>query len=61
MRREPQLAKLRNFGYTEVKARFLYLVAVHSGYFTVRRVLSFAKARAARAMPIPLRRFKRRT
>lgn len=25
---------LRYFGYTEEEARFLYLVATHSGYFT---------------------------
>jgi len=31
---EDKLAKLRAFGYTEVEARFLYLVATHSGYFT---------------------------
>jgi hypothetical protein len=54
MRREQQLGKLRDFGYTEMKARLLYLVAVHSGSFTVGRVLNFAKARAARAMPVPL-------
>jgi site-specific recombinase XerD len=33
---ESQLANLRDFGYNEVESRFLYLVATHSGYFTVR-------------------------
>ena len=45
---EDQLAKLRNFGYTEVEARFLYLVATHSGYFTVRQFLDFAKAKSGK-------------
>jgi hypothetical protein len=42
---ESQLAKLRTLGYTEVEARFLHIAATHSGYFTVRQFLSFAKAR----------------
>jgi hypothetical protein len=41
---ESQLAKLQAFGYTEVEARFLYIAATHSSYFTVRRFLSFAGA-----------------
>jgi hypothetical protein len=41
---ESQLAKLQAFGYTEVEARFLYIAATHSGYFTVRQFLSFAQA-----------------
>src|SRR5438132_13562346 len=45
---EDQLVKLRNFGYTEVEARFLYLVATHSGYFTVRQFLDFAKAKSGK-------------
>jgi len=42
---ESQLAKLQAFGYTDVEARFLYMAATHSGYFTVGQFLSFAKAR----------------
>jgi hypothetical protein len=45
---EDQLAKLRAFGYTEVEARFLYLVATHSGYFTVRQFLDFAQAKSGK-------------
>lgn len=45
---ESQLANLRAFGYTEVEARFLYLVATHSGYFTVRQFLDFADARSGK-------------
>ena len=45
---EDQLTKLRNFGYTEVEARFLYLVATHSGYFTVRQFLDFARAKSGK-------------
>jgi hypothetical protein len=32
---------LRGFGYTEEEARFLYLVATHSGYFTCQQFLQF--------------------
>ncbi len=45
---ESQLVPLRSFGYTEVEARFLYLVATHSGYFTVRQFLEFAKAKSGK-------------
>ena len=45
---ESQLAGLRAFGYTEAEARFLYLVAVHSGYFTVRQFLDFAHAKSGK-------------
>jgi hypothetical protein len=45
---EDQLAKLLDFGYTEVEARFLYLVATHSGYFTVRQFLDFARAKSGK-------------
>ena len=43
-----QLATLRSFGYTEVESRFLYLVATHSGYFTVRQFLDFAHAKSGK-------------
>lgn len=43
-----QLATLRSFGYTEVESRFLYLVATHSGYFTVRQFLEFARAKSGK-------------
>jgi hypothetical protein len=46
--REDQLANLRDFGYAEGEARFLYLVATHSGYFTVQQFLDFAKARSGK-------------
>ncbi|HKW87878.1 MAG TPA: hypothetical protein VJN21_03890 [Candidatus Acidoferrales bacterium] len=45
---ESQLVGLRPFGYTEAEARFLYLVAVHSGYFTVRQFLNFAHAKSGK-------------
>jgi hypothetical protein len=45
---ESQLANLRGFGYTEVEARFLYLVATHSGYFTVPQFLTFARAKSGK-------------
>ncbi len=36
---------LRYFGYTEDEARFLYLVATHSGYFTCQQFLQFIKTK----------------
>ncbi len=33
---------LKRFGYTEREAGFLYLVAIHSGYFTQRQFAAFA-------------------
>lgn len=45
---DSQLAGLRTFGYTEVEARFLCLVATHSGYFTVRQFLDFAQAKSGK-------------
>ncbi len=33
---------LESLGYTEEEARFLYLVATHSGYFVARQFLAFA-------------------
>ena len=43
-----QLARLLDFGYTEMEARFLYLVATHSGYFTLRQFLDFAHAKSGK-------------
>ena len=39
--RPEHLAALCDLGYNEQEARFLYLVATHSGYFTVRQFLDF--------------------
>ncbi len=38
------LDALKTLGYTEVEARFLYIVATHSGYFVARQFLAFADA-----------------
>ena len=38
------LEALQVFGYTEEEARFLYIVATHSGYFVARQFLSFTGA-----------------
>ncbi len=35
---------LQSLGYTEAEARFLYLVATHSGYFVARQFLAFTTA-----------------
>jgi len=45
---DDQVLKLCDFGYTKVEARFLSLVAAHSGYFTVRQFLDFAKAKSGK-------------
>jgi hypothetical protein len=38
------LDALQALGYTEAEARFLYLVATHSGYFVARQFLAFTAA-----------------
>jgi hypothetical protein len=38
---EDQIARIAALGYTESEARFLYLVATHSGYFTMRHFNTF--------------------
>ena len=38
------LAALQALGYTEAEARFLYIVATHSGYFVARQFLAFTNA-----------------
>jgi hypothetical protein len=40
-----QIERIKEFGYTDVEACFLYIVMVHSGYFTLRQFLAFAQAR----------------
>jgi hypothetical protein len=45
---ETHIANLRAFGYTESKARFLYIAATYSGYFTVRQFLEFANAKSGK-------------
>lgn len=40
------IENLRGIGYTEDEARFLYLVATHSGYFTMRQFLTFTGAKS---------------
>lgn len=42
---EAHLDALKAFGYTESEARFLYVVATHSGYFVARQFLGFAGCR----------------
>ena len=38
------LDALQALGYTEAEARFLYIVATHSGYFVARQFLAFTGA-----------------
>jgi hypothetical protein len=39
------IAALQALGYTETEARFLYVVATHSGYFTLHQFLTFSRVR----------------
>ena len=41
---QTQIAPLQALGYTEAEARFVYLVATHSGYFVARQFLGFTGA-----------------
>src|SRR5258708_13167590 len=41
---QAHLASLEALGYTEEEARFLYIVATHSGYFVARQFLAFTSA-----------------
>ena len=50
---ETSIENLRGFGYTEHEARFLYLVATHSGYFSTRQYLAFTGAKSGdKSMPL---------
>jgi hypothetical protein len=40
-----QIEALTAFGYTVSEARFLYIVAMHSGYFTARQFLGYVDAK----------------
>jgi hypothetical protein len=39
-----QIERIKGLGYTESEAQFLYIVAVHSGYFTLRQFCTFTHA-----------------
>jgi hypothetical protein len=40
---QEQVERIKELGYTEAEARFLYIVAVHSGYFTLGQFRAFTK------------------
>ena len=42
--RPAHIDALKALGYTEAEARFLYIVATHSGYFVARQFLAFTSA-----------------
>ncbi len=44
------LKAIRTFGYTEAEATFLYIVAVHSGYFTQRQFGTLIECRPGRSV-----------
>jgi hypothetical protein len=39
-----QIERIKGLGYTGAEAHFLYIVAVHSGYFTLRQFCTFTRA-----------------
>jgi hypothetical protein len=41
---QDQVETIVSLGYTDIEARFLYIVATHAGYFTLRHFLSFSGA-----------------
>jgi hypothetical protein len=43
---QSSIENLRGLGYTEDEARFLYVVATHSGYFSTRQYLAFTGAKS---------------
>jgi hypothetical protein len=44
--RKSSIENLCSLGYTQDEARFLYLVAMHSGYFSARQYLAFTGAKS---------------
>ena len=48
---EQDIAAIRAFGYTEDEARFLYIVATHSGYFVPRQFLALDRRRSGAIAP----------
>ena len=47
---QEHLAAIKSFGYTEREARFLYMVAIHSGYFTQAHLRQFSGNRSGRTV-----------
>jgi hypothetical protein len=43
---ESNTENLRSLGYTENEARFIYIVATHSSYFSTRQYLQFTRAKS---------------
>src|SRR5690348_1019790 len=43
---ESSIENLRSLGYTEDEARFLYIVAAHSSYFSTRQYLQFTGSKS---------------
>src|SRR5260221_813611 len=46
--RKSSIENLRSLVYTQDEARFLYIVAMHSGYFSARQYLTFTRAKSGR-------------
>ena len=53
------LEALERLGYTEPEARFLYIVATHSGYFLARQFLAFTGAHWGKRTTLFWNRFER--
>ena len=43
--RTDEIERIKDLGYTESEARFLYIVAIHSGYFTLGQFRTFTGTR----------------
>jgi len=57
---QDHIERIATLGYTEPEARFLYLVATHSGYFTLRQFNAFAAVcRGKRCMAFAQKLLKR--
>ncbi len=49
MNNDPEnIAAITSLGYTQEEARFLYIVAIHSGYFVLRQFLTSSGAKCGR-------------
>lgn len=57
---QDQVERIASLGYTEIEARFLYVVATHTGYFTMRQFNTFAEvSRGKRSMSFAQKLLKR--
>ena len=51
------IERIKDLGYTDSEARFLYIVAVFSGYFTLGQFRAFTGSSTESVPPLLLRNF----